>query len=587
MNAIEWVFKLTDKVSAPAGRMAFGMGQAVQTLQSGLDILDRMQRGVEAVGRAGAAALRPAIFKESTVGALSVMLGDTERAAQMYASAVQKAAATPFETEGVVRAYKQLLAAQFKQDQVPIVFDIVGDAASMAEEPLQAMEAVNRGLSQMKSKGRMSAEEMQQIAEAVPLSTLRVYEELGKIYGVTADEARKLQETGKITGDVGVFAILKVLDELYGGNMEQASKKIAGLWSTLTSRPFEFLQGLSDTRGYEVLRDALVNVTDTFSVSSIKGQELLAVVEGFGSGLMEKIFGPFAGEEGAANVDATMDSLIGGFEHLEAAVFGFTDGITLALSGMGGFADEQSSLEQTKATFEAVGESLGVILKVGGGVASVLAKIYGWFHDIGEWISDNPMIQSLVFGGSLFNVGAAISTGSIGEGIRQSFVGNFLGMSEAGTGYATQADFDTAASGINLSTGERTQAYYLAQSVGERGRGAGENVADGYAMGLDEGFREKLGINSPSRVMAELGEKRGRQTGEGLEQGVRRGVGEAAAPGGGGGLVVHMPITIPAGMASEDADSLASAIRREIEPALAAVLESYALQMGRLSPAGG
>lgn len=374
MNVLEWTFRLKDQVSAGAKSAAGSVGEFVQTLHSGLAVAEYAVRAGQMIGGALAAAVQPAVTREKTLGAFTTMLHDATAATELYAEAVQFANQTPFETKDVVSSYKQLLAAQFKKEDLQTVVRIVGDAASLQEFPQQAMESVNRALGQIKSKGKLSQEELNQVAEAVPLNQGMFLENLSKLYGMNINQVRQLKEQGKIDADAGVFAVLQTLKQQFGGNMETASKQVEGLWSTIKSIPSTYLEKLQDTKGYEALRKGLAGVVAVLDPMSERGKVVQQFVNDMGSGILERI--------GVL------------FEYVSEGAGAFFDGLSVGLGPLNtAFGPtNQDNLEKFRATMEGVGNFAGKTAHAFGLVADAVEDAWNYFTKIGEWWSQNKTV---------------------------------------------------------------------------------------------------------------------------------------------------------------------------------------------------
>ena len=377
-SKIQWTFEMLDKVSGPAKSAASSTLDMVRALHSSMAVMDYTIRGVKALGGAILAGIEPAVRQEKALGAFTTMLGDSAKAVDVYAEAVRFANETPFETKDIVDSYKQLLAAQFKADDLQIVTRIVGDASSLQDLPAEAMKSVNRALGQIKSKGKLSQEELNQVAEAVPLNQSMFLENLSKIYGTTLEQTRKLKDAGKISGEAGVYAVLQTLSQQFGGNMERASKQVSGLWSTIASMPDAYLSVLGNSAGYERIREALQLTVNALDPLSERGKALQEFISDVGSGVLE----------GAAQA----------INYLVAGMGGFVDGLVLALGPMKEMfgPTSQDSLKNFSSNMETIGQIVGNVVNVMIELGSALATSYRWLESIGKWISENESVQGFL-----------------------------------------------------------------------------------------------------------------------------------------------------------------------------------------------
>jgi len=84
-------------------------------------------------------------------------------------------------------------------------------------------------LGQMKTKGKVSAEEMNQIAErGIP-----AWELLSKAIGKSVAETMKLAQLGRLRGGAAVDAIAAMMQQRYGGQMDRLSGTLTGRLSNL------------------------------------------------------------------------------------------------------------------------------------------------------------------------------------------------------------------------------------------------------------------------------------------------------------------------------------------------------------------
>jgi len=253
-------------------------------------------------------------FKENTLIAFQTLLGSREEAERMMREAVRFAAGTPFETRDVVDAYQRLLTAGFKPVEIPVVLRGVGDLAAMKGFSKETIDRVLLAFQQIRAKGRLQGEELLQLAEAgVPLG--RVYEVLGRRLGVTVEQARKLQEAGRISADLGVVAVMEALrDSVSGGElgklMDRTSRSISGLWSTLRSRPTELLMDINPAPIRDLLHN-LVTLTDT---TGRVGARLKAMLERYIGGAFRGVFGSLADATDPSRAEANLNRFLDSVE---------------------------------------------------------------------------------------------------------------------------------------------------------------------------------------------------------------------------------------------------------------------------------
>jgi tape measure domain-containing protein len=247
-----------------------------------------------AVGLGAKMVLDAVTFRQNTEVALKTVLGSREAASQALEEVMRFASRTPFTTQQVVDAYKRLAIAGFKPIEIPVILKGVGDLSAMQGFSQEAVDRIIMALTQIRAKGRVQGEELMQLAEAgAPLA--KIYERIGARLGVTAEKARKLIEAGRVSADLGIVTVLEAIRDTVsggrlGGLMDQFADTLTGLWSTLKSRPFEFLKDVRVEPLENLLRN-LVALTDT---TSSLGRKLKAGLESAIGAGVQGLFGPLA-----------------------------------------------------------------------------------------------------------------------------------------------------------------------------------------------------------------------------------------------------------------------------------------------------
>ena len=103
----------------------------------------------------------------------------------------------------------------------------IGDAAAALGGGKETINGITLALAQMTAKGKVSAQEMNQLAErGVP-----AWEMLARQIGVSVPEAMDMAEKGAIKAAQAVPAILDGMNQKFGGSMDQMSRTLTGQWS--------------------------------------------------------------------------------------------------------------------------------------------------------------------------------------------------------------------------------------------------------------------------------------------------------------------------------------------------------------------
>jgi tape measure domain-containing protein len=226
--------------------------------------LDGFSRKAESIGRkftaavtlpligGGAAALKLASDFEQSQIAFTNMLGSAEKAKSFLNDLTQFAAKTPFEIAGLEKSSKLLLAFGFESKQILPMMQTIGDAVSALGLGEEGINRVTIALGQMQAKGKVSAQEVMQLAEA----GIPAWDMLAKKIGVDIPTAMKLAENNAISSGLGISAILEGMNNKFNGMMQQQSGTLGGLWSN-------FKDTITIT-----LRDIGKDIVDTFDLKT-------------------------------------------------------------------------------------------------------------------------------------------------------------------------------------------------------------------------------------------------------------------------------------------------------------------------------
>lgn len=159
---------------------------------------------------------------------MEYFLGSKEKAEAFVDVMKDFAATTPFTTEQALNMTRRLMAMGYAAESVKSVMGILVDAASATGGTSEQMDRVVLALGQMKTNGYIAGQELRQLAEA----GIPVYRILQEELGLTADQLKSIGKL-KISGDLGVAAVLKGLEKRYKGAAKRIAETIPGMWSTI------------------------------------------------------------------------------------------------------------------------------------------------------------------------------------------------------------------------------------------------------------------------------------------------------------------------------------------------------------------
>ena len=171
-------------------------------------------------------------YSSAKIG-FSTLLGETA-GQQMMDELDEFAKVTPFKTSGVIANAQKMMAMGWDTETLIDDLEVIGNAAAATGKLDQGLESIVRALSQIKTKGKLSTEELNQLAEAGIAAKAMLAENLGYgtgdagIAAMTAD-----LEDGAIASNEAIAALLKGM-ERYDGMMDSmANETVEGLWSQM------------------------------------------------------------------------------------------------------------------------------------------------------------------------------------------------------------------------------------------------------------------------------------------------------------------------------------------------------------------
>ncbi len=152
------------------------------------------------------------------------MLGDAQKASAFVREMAKFGAETPFRTDELLTYAQQMMAVGVEAGKVKEMITGIGDAAASSGKFDKMRQAV-LAISQMLSKGKVSAEEMnQQLAEAIPGAKGF----MARGMGITEQQLTKDMEAGRINPQAAIELMTLQMSKERGGAMEKMRHTIAG-----------------------------------------------------------------------------------------------------------------------------------------------------------------------------------------------------------------------------------------------------------------------------------------------------------------------------------------------------------------------
>jgi tape measure domain-containing protein len=167
---------------------------------------------------------------EGTRGAFSVLLGSTDNANAMLEEMKVAARTTALSFEEFRNAGRYLLGFQFEaKEVVQITKDIGAAVYALGAKEHGGMQRIIRALGQMKAQGRVSREELNQLAE-VGVPALKM---LADSFGVTTAEMSQMVRKGAVPVEQAINGIIGQFRSLYGATGDQMANNFTVMSSNL------------------------------------------------------------------------------------------------------------------------------------------------------------------------------------------------------------------------------------------------------------------------------------------------------------------------------------------------------------------
>jgi len=284
-------------------------------------------------------------MQEQAQIAFTNLLGSADKAKGFMKELSEFAARTPFELQGLTQSAQRLTAMGFAANDVIPMLDAAGNAVAAMGGSAESVNRVTTALTQMRAKGKVSAEEMMQLAEA----GIPAWQILSEKIGKSIPDAMKLAEKGAINADVAVRALVDGMQDRFGGMMEQQSHTFSGLMSTISDTAQQALGSVlqplfaSATDGMQVLVDILPTlqsgldgVSDSAKLAGVAFTGL-AIAAGLAGIAVAAALGGPAGLAVAAlgaQVAIVSAAIISNFGQIGSAITAWTGGTQVSFSNV-------------------------------------------------------------------------------------------------------------------------------------------------------------------------------------------------------------------------------------------------------------
>ncbi|HZG80032.1 MAG TPA: tape measure protein [Brevibacillus sp.] len=258
---------LKDGVTASLSRIAAGTVRYKKQLKElkdqGMDTWKSIKSGaksaaitaVTATAAIGAGLIGLGIHAsasaETAEKSFGILLNSARDAQTMVSDLRKLSRESPFEFNGLQDSAKMLLGMGYAGQEVMPLMYTLGDAVAATGRGIDELKGIALALGQIKSKGKISAEEMNQLAErGIPAWSL-----LAKEMGKSTAEVMKLSENGKLFADQALPLIMKGLKDRFGGSMREMSDTFTYTLANIKETAIQMLGGLTKPLFLEIKSD--------------------------------------------------------------------------------------------------------------------------------------------------------------------------------------------------------------------------------------------------------------------------------------------------------------------------------------------
>lgn len=196
---------------------------------------------------------------ESLRAQLLALTGSADQAQQTFDFITQFAVNTPFEIQGLTKAFITL--QNYGLTPTTEVMQAITDQAAKLGGRTETLQGITLALGQAWGKGKLQGQEiLQMVDQGVP-----VWDLLAKVTGKNVAELQKMSENGEITRDV-IDKLIKKMGEMATGANAAAMDTLNGKISNLADAWHQFEDALLQSKAEGTLKSIVSSITDTLNV---------------------------------------------------------------------------------------------------------------------------------------------------------------------------------------------------------------------------------------------------------------------------------------------------------------------------------
>jgi tape measure domain-containing protein len=206
-------------------RAGDSLGSFVGKIGAADIVLSSLSAIKTAVVDVGAAVFNYSSRLEQTEIGFNALLGNQAEANRLFKELQEFSRQTPFAFPELTSLAQRLIGANVELERVvPLIKDIGNIVAATGNTSIERLEGINTAITQIISKQKVQAEEMEQLAErGIP-----AWQILSEAIGKSVGETRKLAEQGQISSDILIAAVQKVSRERFGDALAKQAETFSG-----------------------------------------------------------------------------------------------------------------------------------------------------------------------------------------------------------------------------------------------------------------------------------------------------------------------------------------------------------------------
>lgn len=205
---------------------------------------------------------------ESSTVAFEQFLGSEQAARKELDYLYELAKTTPFEFENVTNATRRFLAFGFTLKDTNAYLQTIGDSVAAFGGGGEQIERMVTVFGQIRASGRLLGQDLLQLQQQGIPTTEILLKQLNKMgYAITRADLARVGELG-MPAEIGIPALIKGMNELFGGMSAKQAKTFTGQMSTLHDNISQVMGALTLSQFKKATKGLLPGLNDMFGEMS-------------------------------------------------------------------------------------------------------------------------------------------------------------------------------------------------------------------------------------------------------------------------------------------------------------------------------